>query len=79
MLNCDLLTQTVLLTKQNQMMFTKNLLSINISLTLVTIQRFKVFDEANKNVIGKMMDEFEEKMVAEFFRLKSEMYSIKKN
>ena len=60
-------------------MFTKNLLSINISLTLVTIQRFKVFDEANKNVIGKMMDEFEEKMVAEFFRLKSEMYSIKKN
>ena len=79
MLNCDLLTQTVLLTKQNQMMFTKNLLSINISLTLVTIQRFKVFDEANKNVIGKMMDEFEEKMVAEIFRLKSEMYSIKKN
>ena len=30
----------------------------------------KFFDEANKNVIGKMMDEFKEKMVAEFFGLK---------
>ena len=39
MLNCYLLTQTVLLTKQNQKMFIKNFLSIKICLILVTIQK----------------------------------------
>ena len=41
--NCYLLAQTVLLMKSNQKMFMKNILSTNICLTLVTIQRFKVF------------------------------------
>ena len=35
------------------------------------------FDEANKNVIGKMKNVSEGKMIDEFFGLKSEMYSIK--
>ena len=38
----------------------------------------KFFDEANKKVIGKMKDEFEGKIVAEFVGLKSKMYSMKK-
>ena len=38
----------------------------------------KFFDETNKKVIGKMKDEFEGKIVAEIFGLKSEVFSIKK-
>ena len=37
----------------------------------------KLFDLTNKNVIGKMKDKFEGKIVDEFVRLKSKMYSIK--
>ena len=36
----------------------------------------KVFDPVNKKVIGKMKDEFKEKMISEFFGLKSKMYSL---
>ena len=36
------------------------------------------FDETNKNVIGKMEDEFGGVIVIEFVGLKSKMYSIKK-
>ena len=36
------------------------------------------FDETNKNVIGKMKDEFGGVIVTEFVVLKSKMYSIKK-
>ena len=35
------------------------------------------FDLANKKVIGKTQDESEEKIIDEFVRLKSKMYSIK--
>ena len=35
------------------------------------------FDQADKNVIGKMKDESEEKIIDEFFGLKSKMYSMK--
>ena len=38
----------------------------------------KFFDETNKKVIGKIKDEFEGKIVAEIFGLKSEVFSIKK-
>ena len=37
------------------------------------------FNETNKNVIGKMKDEFAGVMITEFVGLKSKMYSIKKN
>ena len=39
----------------------------------------KFFDNANKNVIGKMKDEYGGVFIDEFVRLKSKMYSIKKN
>ena len=38
----------------------------------------KFFDEANKNVIGKMKEEFGGVIVDEFDGLKSKMYSMKK-
>ena len=38
---------------------------------------WKFFDETNKNVIGKMKDKSEEKIIEEFVGLKSKMYSIK--
>ena len=38
----------------------------------------KFFDEKNKNVIGKMKDEFGGVLVNEFIGLKSKMYSMKK-
>ena len=34
------------------------------------------FDPANKNVIGKMKDEFKERTISEFVGLKSTMYSL---
>ena len=37
----------------------------------------RFFDETNKNVIGKMKDEFGRVIVIEFVRWKSKMYSIK--
>ena len=45
---------------------------------LVIIQKIQsFFDETNKNVIGKMKDEFGGVTVDEFFGLKSKMYSMK--
>ena len=41
-------------------------------------QDWKFFDETNKNVIGKMKDESELKIIDEFVGLKSKMYSMKK-
>ena len=38
----------------------------------------KFFNDANKNVIGKMKDEYGGVIIDEFFGLKSKMYSIKK-
>ena len=38
----------------------------------------KFFDETNKNVIGKMKEEFGGVIVDEFVGLKSKMYSMKK-
>ena len=40
-------------------------------------QNSKFFDEANKNVIGKMKDDSEGKIIDEFVGLKSKMYSMK--
>ena len=36
------------------------------------------FDDTNKNVIGKMKDEYGGNIIDEFIALKSKMYSIKK-
>ena len=36
----------------------------------------KFFDPVNKKVIGKMKDEFQGKVISEFVRLKSKMYSL---
>ena len=55
----------------------KNFLSIKICLILVTIQ--KIFDDLNKNVIGKVKDKFGGVIVDEFVALKSKMYSLTKN
>ena len=38
----------------------------------------KFYDDANKNVIGKMRDEYGGVIIDEFIGLKSKMYSIKK-
>ena len=39
----------------------------------------KFFDQANKNVIGKMKDKSERKMIGEFVGLKLKMHSMKNN
>ena len=36
----------------------------------------KFFEPANKNVIGKMKDEFKGTIISEFVGLKSKMYSL---
>ena len=38
----------------------------------------ELFDDTNKNVIGKMKDEYGGNIIDEFIALKSKMYSIKK-
>ena len=62
-------------------MFMKNFLSTSICLTSVTIQKIltiqKFFDEINKNVIGKMKDVSEGKIIGEFAGLKLKMCSMK--
>ena len=39
---------------------------------------FKFYDDANKNVIGKMKDEYGGVIIDQLIGLKSKMYSIKK-
>ena len=56
MLNCHLLTQTVLLMKKNQ--------------TLVTFQKIQFFDNGNKKFIGKMKYVSAAKIIDEFVGLK---------
>ena len=51
-LNCYLLTQTVLRMKSNQKMFMKKFLSTSIDLTLE--KDSKVYDNQNEMVVGKM-------------------------
>ena len=56
----------------------KNLLSTNICLISVTIQKIQsFFYPTNNKVIGKMKDEPEGKIIREFVGLKSKMYSMK--
>ena len=38
--------------------------------------KFKFFDPVNKTVIGKVKDEVKGKIISEFVRLKSKMYSL---
>ena len=38
--------------------------------------RLKVFNPVNKNVFGKMKKEFKGKIISEFLKLKSKMYSL---
>ena len=65
--------------KKNQKVFMKNFLNGKICLTLVIIQKIQsFFDNTNKNVIGKMKDEYGGVIIDEFVGLKSKMYSIKK-
>ena len=57
----------------------KNFLNGKICLTLVIIQKIQsFFDNTNKNVIGKMKDEYGGVIIDQFIGLKSKMYSIKK-
>ena len=59
-------------------MFMKNFLSTNICLISVTIQKIQSFlIKLRKKVIGQMKGESEGKIIDEFVRLKSKMYSIK--
>ena len=51
-LNCYLLTQTVLRMKSNQKMFMKKFLSTSIDLT--SEKDSKVYDNQNEMVVGKM-------------------------
>ena len=55
-------------------MFMKNFLSGKIY-----SEDSKFFDETNKEVIGKMKDEFGGVILIEFFGLKSKMHSMKKH
>ena len=74
-LNCYLLTQTVLLTKQNvyeEFFKHKHLFDFSNY-----PKDLKFFDETNKKVISKMKDESEGKITDEFVGLKSKMYSMK--
>ena len=72
MLDCCLLTQTVLLIKSENVY---EVLSGKICLTYSNDSKF--FNETNKEVIGKMKDEFGGVIVKEFAGLKSKMYSTK--
>ena len=59
-------------------MFMNNFLSTNACLISVIIQKIqKFFDLTNKKVIGKMKDISQRKIINEFVRLKSKMYSMK--
>ena len=56
----------------------KNFLSTNICLISVTIQNIQSFlMRLIKKVVSKMKDESEGKIIDEFVRLKSKMYSMK--
>ena len=75
-LNCYLLTQTVLLIKSEdvyqEFFKCKHLLDFRNY-----PKDSKFFDETHKNIIGKMKDESEGKIIGEFVRFKSKMYSMK--
>ena len=76
MVNCYLLTQTVLL---NQKMFMNNFFKWKNLFDFSNYSKdSKFFNETNKKVIGKMKDEFGRVIIIEFVGLKSKMYSIKK-
>ena len=54
----------------------KNFLRKNICIISNYPENSNFFDQANKNVIGKMKDESEGKIIDEFVGLKSKMYSM---
>ena len=60
-----------------QKMFMKVFMKINKSLLHFSDypEDSKFFDQVNKKVIAKMKDEFQGKIISEFFRLKSKMFS----
>ena len=77
MLNYCLLTQTALLIKSENVYeeFFKHKHLFDFS---NFSKDSKFFDETNKNVIGKMNEEFGGVIVDQFVGLKSKMYSMKK-
>ena len=65
---------------KSENVYIKNFLSTKICFILVTFQKIQSFLMRQiKRVIGKMKDEFGGVTVEEFIRLKSKMYSMKKN
>ena len=76
MLNCRVLTQTVLLMKSDDVYeeFFKHKQLFDFSNYL---KDSKFFDKTNKKVIGKQKDESEGKIIDEFLGLKSNMYFMK--
>ena len=82
MLNCYLLTQTVLLEiKSNEIksedVYEKNFKQKHLFDFSNCLEDSKFFDQTNKKVIGRMKDESEGKIIGEFFVLKSKMFSMK--
>ena len=75
-LNCYLLTQTVLTMKSEdvseEFFQHKHLFDFSNY-----PKDSKLFDQANKKVIGKMKDNSEGKIIGGFVALKSKMYSMK--
>ena len=64
---------------KSEKVYEKKMLSTNVCLTLVTIQKLQSFlTRQRKKVIGKMKDDFGGFIVEEFVGLKSKMYSIKR-
>ena len=62
--------------KLELIMLIKIFMRIKIHLVLVIIHQIQIFfNLVNKKVIGKTKDEFKRKIIIEFGRLKSKMYS----
>ena len=58
-------------------MLMKIFIKTKICLILLTIQKVQSFlNSVNKNIMGKMQDEFKGKLIREFFGLKTKMYSL---
>ena len=71
--------QTVQFMKSEHKMFIKIFIFINTKIGLIFSdcpRHSKFFDSINKKVIGKIKDEFKERVISEFIGLKLKMYSL---